>query len=136
MLTQREHTLLIEGYDRPLDSSPVEVPVGWEQGHIEDVGGGNFCRVWWCEIENQELAYRVIYNVSQDNRVELTKFIQKGDSYHSLEPLATIEAAEQTDEAQATAALWLMKAISMLLLMGAREEAIAEILDAASPEIR
>lgn len=55
-----KQNLLDNGWEKPLDESPFELPDGWSGGGVVHTGGNIWCRVWKREEDNIE----VIYNMS------------------------------------------------------------------------
>lgn len=41
-----EDELKEQGWEEPVDESPVENPDGWHWGGVSHTGGGIYCRIW------------------------------------------------------------------------------------------
>jgi hypothetical protein len=94
----REKHLKDQGWQEPLDSSPIDTPEGWDGGPVVNTGGGIYCRIW--EHEGKQL--QVIYNLTQDSTVAVNR-LRHDDKVGGLihdEVIDTEQADEQTDQAQ------------------------------------
>jgi len=111
-LTDREETLLKDGYQRPIGESLFKTPPEWQGGGIEAVGGGTVSRAWWRWNEKRDCneEYRVVYDLA-DKKVTLLKREYEEDSNRPTgqTTLKTVEADWKSDYSMAEAALELMK---------------------------
>lgn len=100
-----------QGYEAPFRKSPIEVPNGWSGGSVEDIGGGNLVRRWtnftWDKKKDGD-ALEVIYNVSQDDHVNLNKYKWNGENYMKDHLVESFDAKEKTDTEQAKVAKKIM----------------------------
>lgn len=113
-MSKRKEFLEGLGYKEPFDSSPVEVPSGWQGGSVINVGGNTMCRVWRNFDQNtkqSDIALEVIYNVNQDKRVELQEYgwDESREAYVLSDQIESKSASDKTDESQAQIALEFME---------------------------
>lgn len=98
--THNKH-LVERGFQQPTHRSNVTVPSGWHDGSVENIGGGEYARIWrtwkaWTGDECNYPEYRVLYDL-YDNRVTLEKYTTPDGETQQRETIRSEEAKQATD---------------------------------------
>ncbi len=100
-----------QGFEQPLDESPVDVPERWDGGQVEQTGGFILCRIWrygpWDE-DAEEPYYEAVYGSEPGvsiNRYEPSE-VYEGHEWAGEQMRRQVD--ENTDERKAEVAKQMM----------------------------
>lgn len=107
-----------QGFEEPVDESPVETPDGWRGGEVHQTGGMVMVRRWTtCEdlyrIHDERPGRGTEYEVAYDEQPGASLQRYEWDDEHGAYIFASVDAhvavEDNTDAAKAEAALELME---------------------------
>jgi hypothetical protein len=103
-----------QGFDEPLDESPIDPPEGWEGGEVQQTGGWILNRIWYDDgPSDAKVQLRVAYGQDPHVSAAVYRFEKRRGYREFKEHPITREADENTDEAKAEVAKEIMEEIDL-----------------------